>query len=194
MRRIVLWFYRLSIWPRLAISSLVAAIPFYFAAYLSYSVAETMKKDTSPFLLLLFHATIFIVMLTCVIFIFRVFSLYRDQLKMESEKVKENLLHSYSICERTITEKISFVSSCDNLRENFLEAFITSLKYIQNIVDSLYQSLESEFGKAFSNNERIDFEVTFMTKSYIDGNITIPASANKDGRTPYSMLIRRSGA
>ncbi len=31
-----------------------------------------------------------------------------------------------------------------------------------------------------------------MTKSYIDGYITIPASANKDGRSPLSMVLRKA--
>lgn len=32
--------------------------------------------------------------------------------------------------------------------------------------------------------------MTFMTKSYGDGYITIPAAANRDGRAPRSMVLR----
>jgi GAF domain-containing protein len=51
-------------------------------------------------------------------------------------------------------------------------------------------TFEAAFGKGLTSEERIDFEVTFMTKSYRDGHITIPAYANKDGRAPRSMVLR----
>ena len=61
-----------------------------------------------------------------------------------------------------------------------------------NIVDKLYYFLESNFSEAEKTFERIDFEVTFMTKSYIDSKITIPAFANREGRSPISLLKRKN--
>ena len=65
-----------------------------------------------------------------------------------------------------------------------------SLKNIQNIINSLYNYFEVEYGKQIDGQNRINFEVTFMTKSYKDKKITIPASANRNGRSPNSMLFR----
>ena len=47
------------------------------------------------------------------------------------------------------------------------------------------------YGSTSYDSDRIDFEVTFMTKSYFDDKITIPASANKNMRRPRSMVLRK---
>lgn len=77
--------------------------------------------------------------------------------------------------------------------------------------DSINSELVKEFGRCmqlavrccyefFANSfsdpnklvEDIRFEVTFMTESYKDQGITIPYSANKENRTPISMLQREN--
>lgn len=190
MRKIVSWYFKLSVFPRLALSSLCTAFPFYFAQYISYLITETLKISNNKFLIVVVHAVIFIVLLTVVIFIYRLFMFYHEQIYRETEKYKENLLHAYTLCDRQISDSIRKVNSFDGSDQAFFTDFIASCATIQSIVDALYHALESEYGKEFSDNQRIDFEVTFMTKSYKDGKITIPASANKVGRSPHSMLKR----
>jgi hypothetical protein len=54
----------------------------------------------------------------------------------------------------------------------------------------LYATLEAEYSPGTSMMEHIEFEVTFMTQSLIDGNITIAAWANRTGRAPKSLRYR----
>ncbi len=65
-----------------------------------------------------------------------------------------------------------------------------SLDHIQRLVDAFYQVVQTQFGQAGSLLDEIDFEVTFMTRSYVDNEITIYASQNRDHREPRSLLLR----
>ncbi len=67
-----------------------------------------------------------------------------------------------------------------------------SSKCMQLTVDSCYEFFRSSFSNPSKLVDDISFEVTFMTKSYIDDAITIPYSANKENRTPISMLLRQT--
>ena len=66
-----------------------------------------------------------------------------------------------------------------------------TMQNMQLVVESCYDFFESAFSKTGQLIEPIKFESTFMTKSYIDNEITIPCSANKEKRTPVSMLMRK---
>lgn len=61
---------------------------------------------------------------------------------------------------------------------------------LQEMVNSLYNVFESQYGRSEQLENRIDYEVTFMTKSYVDDEITIPAYANRARRQPLSMSHR----
>ena len=61
---------------------------------------------------------------------------------------------------------------------------------MQLAVQSCYDFFDSAFSVSGQLVDEIKFESTFMTKSYCDGEITIPCSANKENRTPVSMLHR----
>jgi GAF domain-containing protein len=61
---------------------------------------------------------------------------------------------------------------------------------MKEIVRKTYQYFESHHGQSERFSDRIDFEVTFMTRSYIDDGITIPAYENRQGRAPFSMKDR----
>lgn len=65
-----------------------------------------------------------------------------------------------------------------------------ALDNMQLSIQCCYDFFESAFTNKGQLVNEIKFEVTFMTKSYIDSEITIPCSANKEGRSPTSMLLR----
>ena len=65
-----------------------------------------------------------------------------------------------------------------------------SLKNMQLVVQSCFDFFDSTFTKTGQLVNDIKFETTFMTRSYSDGEITIPCSANKENRTPISMIHR----
>ena len=61
---------------------------------------------------------------------------------------------------------------------------------MQLVVQSCCDFFDSAFSVPGQLVDDIKFESTFMTKSYRDGEITIPCSANKENRMPVSMLHR----
>lgn len=63
---------------------------------------------------------------------------------------------------------------------------------MQLTVESCYEFFRNSFSDPGKLVDDISFEVTFMTKSYRDQEITIPYSANKENRTPVSMLLRET--
>ncbi|MFT3787635.1 MAG: GAF domain-containing protein [Tepidisphaeraceae bacterium] len=73
----------------------------------------------------------------------------------------------------------------------FIDSLVTSVQTIKDIVAEGYNTFETCFCHSDGVADRVDFEMTFMTKSYIDHQITIPAAANRDMRTPRSMVLRK---
>jgi hypothetical protein len=71
-----------------------------------------------------------------------------------------------------------------------VKLLLGSLEHIQALVNALYEVVQGQFGQAGSLPNEINFEVTLMTKSYQDGEITIYASQNRDHRAPSSLLLR----
>lgn len=65
-----------------------------------------------------------------------------------------------------------------------------TVQNMQLVVETCYDFFESVFSKTGQLIEPISFEATFMTESYNDNKLTIPCSANKEKRTPISMLFR----
>lgn len=62
---------------------------------------------------------------------------------------------------------------------------------IMNIVKQCFEFFDNAFSSKRELVKTINFEVTFMTKSYIDGEITIPAAYNRDHTQPLSMIRRK---
>jgi hypothetical protein len=165
------------------------AIPFYFAAILHFYISESQELSNIKKILTI--SIVIIVALTLVILLSKLFNSYQEKLKLEIETEKATLFQAYTLCDRVITNRLKNIKKSDSDSELQSE-LITSKEALQDIIDAAYQTFESTYGKTFINNERINFEVTFMTKSYVDDYITIPASANKDGRSPLSMVLRKT--
>lgn len=64
------------------------------------------------------------------------------------------------------------------------------LQNIQLAINKCYDFFCSSFCSGEILIAETKFEVTYMTRSYKDGKITIPCSCNKEKRTPTSMLSR----
>lgn len=63
---------------------------------------------------------------------------------------------------------------------------------IKQIVEQCFNFFDNTFSNNHELVNTINFEVTFMTKSYIDDEITIPAASNKEHTQPRSMLKRKN--
>jgi len=182
---------RVLSWPlsaRLFVGALAAAVPFYFSAYLSYSVSAVAVLET-PWRLAV-HAVVFVVLITLMIFVARyVIAVYQQLSTQEQARVTARLL-AYTHLDRQLASDARLVTENNSLNHRFVDRFVASRDSLQTVVEAAYAAFEAAYGHAARTEERIDFEVTFMTKSYVDGHITIPAYANRDARAPRSLILR----
>lgn len=165
------------------ISSFFTVTPFYLSAILSYYVS--IKYPSMSVLTIGMQTVVFITVLTIVVLFYRVIVYARENKDKEKAKRISTLSHAYVQMQRLTIDRIN-----RNYSENPQNIFTVSTADIQKIVDLAYNTFEASYGTSDSSDNRIDFEVTFMTKSYRDNKITIPASANRDRRSPISMLGR----
>lgn len=191
MERLVRRFERLSTGPKLLLGALLTTIPFYFAAVLSYWVANVAKLEDP--LVLGLHAVVFVGLFTVVVFVIRFAAAVRAQMQAIEQQRLELRLHAYAYIDRLVSSDLKKLHD-DPEMETLLAGFGASTTALQDVVEAAYHAFESEFGKSTDSKNRTDFEVTFMTRSYRDHNITIPACANRDGRAPRSMVLRRERA
>lgn len=112
-----------------------------------------------------------------------------EQVEKEMEKERSTKAHAHTLCDQALSNEIARAS----LEESSLgdtERMTTGHKTMQELVKATYQTFESAYGQVSKGKERIDFEVTFMTKSLRDNALTVAAAANKDNRMPRSLVLR----
>lgn len=91
--------------------------------------------------------------------------------------------------EAELKEEVRWTSELD-IAMRHVSAPTEPLTLMRRVVESAYQLLETHYGRASRLADTIDFEVTFMTRSYHDDGITIAAWANRDGHRPKSLHSR----
>jgi hypothetical protein len=170
------------------LSSVFVAVPFYFAAFLGNWVTEVAQAKR-PYGLLI-HAAVVIVLLTTIVVVVRAFNKAVNAYRVQRERETRAKVHAYTLTDRIVVEWLARAHQWPGSGEAMVRCLITSLMPIQELVSAAYDTFEANFGFDEGSNERIEFEVTFMTKSYADGEITIPAAANRDKRSPRSMVLR----
>lgn len=107
------------------------------------------------------------------------------------EEQKTTISRAYSLCDKILIERSYRLEASENLQSRLLDQLGMTIRNIQGFIDAAYSTFESTYAKSSSSDDRVDFEVTFMTRSFIDDKITIPAAANRDGRQPRSMVLRK---
>lgn len=188
-RRLAMRFFGLPRDAQLLLSALAAVVPFYFAAFLSASVAKAMHGGGPGSLTV--HAAVFVVLLTAVVATARYLtSVYQDLIAEEQARVAMRL-HAYAFLDRLVVNEVRRVAEASPAAGDFTQRFVASKADLQELVEAAYAAFEAGYGKSARTEDRIDFEVTFMTRSYRDHLITIPACANRDGRAPRSMILRQ---
>ena len=86
----------------------------------------------------------------------------------------------------------TYISLAKTLNPGDPELAAIPLKLMMKACEDLYETLEAEYGNSISVSEHIAFEVTFMTHSLKDQEITVAAWANRDGRAPKSLARREN--
>lgn len=145
----------------------------------------TQDTDGSRFWLLVSGGLIACVGLACAAAAFDAFA------KAGRKKLaREVATHrsGYQTLNREISQYIALVRRFELTNPQVAPA---SVQLMHNACRDLYETLETEYGLGVSVSEHIEFEVTFMTPSMLDNEITIAAWANRDARAPKSLATRR---
>ena len=106
-------------------------------------------------------------------------SRYKDYIEKAYLKIQELSFESQAVLQEEMT---SVEADC---------LLNWSIKGLEKAIDKCYDFFIASFGKANEFIETISFEVTFMTKSYKDNELTIACFANNEKKQPTSMLKRK---
>lgn len=180
-----------SEWSRLFGDALYAFVIFYGGAWLQVYIGDLLDAKK-------IQVATGVIM---AIFIFICFMLFMGGARLvrkviTQEKQREEIKRRYlsyasSLLDNLVSDQIQHVR--EPINDDGAEAgpaIFSCMPCIKGIVHRLYHFFEAHYGESEKLDERIDFEVTFMTRSYKDEKITIPAYANRQGRSPVSMLQR----
>lgn len=110
----------------------------------------------------------------------------------EEKYIKDSFLRlrefGFKRQESFITDFLSLISG-----STYAEFLIKTHKSsIDLVVSTCFEFFKDSFSEQGNLVNEICFEVSFMSKSFVDDKITIVSSYNKNNRTPPSMRIRRS--
>lgn len=172
-----------------SVASVVLAI---FATEFYKWLSGTLESEnTAPakifVLITLILATIFMFFVIACIAEFIKHLIWRDD--TDDRYMKHAFLH---IKELGANRQESFQEHQNALQPQNATDFMVdeAVRNMQLVVQSCFNFFNSAFSETGQLVDNIKFESTFMTRSYIDQEITIPCSANKENRTPISMLQR----
>jgi hypothetical protein len=188
VRKVVFWWDSLPVQSRIFVSSLLQSVPFYLAAIATYVLGEDVHLKGWPELI--FHGIVVIVLLTVVNILRGLFNWVHDQAEAERALKDKARLFAYDQIDRCSSELLKQVSKGSPPPDHFVNSLVASVNDLKNIVDAAYRTFEAVYGPQSGSADRINFEVTFMTRSYVDHLITIPACINREGIEPASMRLR----
>lgn len=167
--------------------TLIVALAFYLtkehASELASQAAKSGINATAVTI------TAFLLLFAIVVALFRGLIYLGEQIELEMEKERSTKAHAHALCDRALLDEIKRASS-ESVTQSDTDRILTSHQTVKELVNATYQTFESAYGQVSKGQERIDFEVTFMTMSFRDGHLTVAAAANKDNRMPRSLILR----
>lgn len=135
---------------------------------------------------IIFGVLVFIVWITFQLFIFQ---LIKKKFLPELGEEK-NILHAFNSVRDTETKQQENLTALTDINN---ESLMEVCKFnLEQTVIACYTLFYEKYSECHGFANGINFEVTFMTKSYIDNKITIPFGCNRDHRQPISMQMRVS--
>lgn len=170
-------------------SSIISVLLAIGSNYLYAKLSQLLNDKVSPITLFIIGA----VFLCVTILLFFVIACLAQRLYPESwddQYMKHAFLHLKELGanrQESFQESLPLPSPAPSnqfLVDEFAQCMNLTIK-------SCYAFFNSAFSETGELVNDIRFEVTFMTESYRDGKITIPFAANKENRTPVSMLLRK---
>jgi GAF domain-containing protein len=185
MRALVLWLQGFPAWLRVGLSSLLQAAPFYGAALLRGHVGAVAAQSSVPALVA--DGLVVTLVLTAVLSVRGYFMAVQREVHKLSESRQAALSRAHHLVDRIVSHNIVDIDDDASAETTML---FGSARRLSRVVQAVYDLFEGAYGG--SGESAVSFEATFMTRSYCDGFITIPAYANRDARAPVSLQQRQS--
>lgn len=184
---IIKLYQKLSRTSKTIIFATITIIPIYLSGFVSVSINNAMNDDQYKYWI---HLIVLFIVLIIFISIYKVVEYGYECILLEKEKKREVILYANSLLQRHLTESQEVILNKPDFNLNNENLAKHHYRNIHSLIEKLYIVFEAQYGKSEEIENRINFEVTFMTKSYIDNEITIPSYANRDKRAPISLSLR----
>lgn len=188
---LIRWCRARSLFVKSMVNGGTAFIVLYFGAIIQNQVA--ILSDGSFWPQDIYHALLILAVVVLVTMVSYAARAYSMAIEREELRRKETLSYAASLSEQfaiQVADKTLTALQVTNESESALKALVTNPNRISAIVDDVYRLFEAKYGESDKLENRIDFEATFITQSYLDGGLTIPAYANRNRRIPRSMKDR----
>lgn len=184
MRRSIEWLARRSGPTRSKYQAAAVGIATYGAALLSAWVADVF--ETHGVGVVLVHGVVIVLMIGLLSFGAGTVRSAIETLVIQRSRI---LGHAHVRTDHCVAKEIGRFHSL--VGEPTARTVVHDpLAAIGDLVEALFQTLETFYSSSAVPGENILFEVTFMTRSYRDDHITIAAWANREGRAPLSLQMR----
>lgn len=189
LERIGRWYLRQPRVRRATLRAGPVAVATYGSALLAGLVAQSLSLHHFVQFLVVTAGVVIGVVLA--VLVGQLFIAVIEGLRHRDEAQQRALGAAYDFADRWMLGELKELTAiaCET-KKPVLLAPVEPLVAFANLVQAAYDVLTANFGQAERLDERIQFEVTFMTKSYADDEITIAAWANHDDRKPTSMQQR----
>jgi hypothetical protein len=183
------WYARQPRRRRAALRALPITAVTYGTALIAGLVAESL--DIKGFWEFAFVTGAIVAFVGVVVVVAQALLAVAEEVEAEGVRQRKVLASAYAFADGWMLDDLQMLAAVrTGSKEPVVLAPADPTTALRRLVQSAYDALTAQYGQAERMDERIDFEVTFMTKSYDDGEITIPAWANRDGRKPTSMQQR----
>ncbi len=188
--RAIAWYRRLTPFKKSLILSVFFVVPAVITAVMDYYVQSSFTEFRINLLVLVGLFFLFVVAQSYI-------RLRAETIDKATESQQNALGQAYASLDGIVALRMkkpdaaSALYQADGSSQLLFEVSIASLEHVESLVAALYEVVQSQFGQAGSLLGSIDFEVTFMTRSYQDGKLTVYACRNRDYREPRSLILRR---
>jgi GAF domain-containing protein len=167
---------------KLLVESVIVAVTAYISALLTGEIRRDQSLGQPANLGLNFVA---VVVVTAVV-VFTV-KLLRTGPDIEMQEKAKVLATARSQLDDCLSSELARIGS---LSSGLASGITDPLTNIQNLVKGLYRCIDARYASSDVPGERTAFEVTFMSRDYTDGAVTILSWASREGRAPKSLAYR----
>ncbi|WP_083969058.1 GAF domain-containing protein [Hyalangium minutum] len=194
MNSFLAWYRQRPLGTKSIIQTTVSVATFYTGILLEGKIQEWFEKD-SPTVWIIRTAAIIglLILLGSISLVMRT---RLEAIEQRDYLRRRQLEYAWSLMDQYLAHQVAAVRTEPTgqevqQRQQFIESVSTSPSMLSEIVRETYRFFESQHANIRGTLDSIvDFEVTFMTLSYRDKKLIIPAYANRQGRAPPSLELR----